>query len=340
MKKIVLISFLLFLFICNSFNTLGQSIENVKKIQRSKLFVVIDQNEHDNNPKYAELFKKYWTFNEVEVIESSQIVDNLKVGNFFLTIKFVYEEGFKLDKPASKQKFYLCMWTVDEKKLAKFERKSKGNKDVDFSEIADEWGSTPILVDKSDPFKVSDFFSGEYFGNGHALFGGLGFVKNYIQRKQLNYEKVLRGEEIEKEKKEKINFMGLNKKQFVSILNEKEVDKLKEETLYVPATLLVDNALRGPTFSTYVMKKRPPLKAKDVFDGYPGKYEVLSLEEINEKIMTTETPFYYLMKDGNFNIQIVNALTGEIIFKQEIQFQDTFDAHYLDELSDILEQKK
>ncbi len=336
MKKILLFTALFILFVSQPFISKGQTKEELEKLQKSTVYVVIDEEANDNNRKYSELFTKYWTFSKVEVISSSQLGENLQIGNFFITMKFRYEEGFNFERPATLQHFSLCLWTPKEKEFKKFVNSTK-KKDFDYSSIADEWSCKSIMTDKSDPFTYDNFMTGEFFGNGHALFGGLGFVKNWIQATQIRFEKLLNGEKYEAVYKEKVNFMGTSKKLFVYIKNKDEIMKLKKETLYIPATFLVNNELNGPSFNHYLHKKKPPYKAKDIFIDYPAKYEVISLKDMNEKIMSAEEPFFYIMKDGSFAIQVVNALTGEVIYKQEIRSQESFENYYIDQLSDIID---
>jgi hypothetical protein len=91
-----------------------------------------------------------------------------------------------------------------------------------------------------------------------------------------------------------------------------ELKHLKTQTLYVPDYVLIKaNASTGDESERHDPKK--------LFQDYEFKYEILSLAQLNEKILTSENPIYYLTyvkssTDKFINIQ--NSKTGKIIYSQ------------------------
>ncbi len=298
MKKII--SFIAFLLLftlssmqCNAQFSLDYGSEKeIASLKNSTLYIIIDQDAHENNPEYAKIVEENWTFSKVEIIESRDFIKYLKPGNFFLTLTTMYPEGFNLEKsPASLIHFYYQLWTPEPDYLKKLQKRNYKN--IDFSSLANSMASISLIFDKSESFKAEDVMSGEYFGNGLPLYRGLGIFKNYLQGFQ-----------------NKLSNLPKNVYTFVHIKNEKELKALKKQVLYVPSTFLTDNT--GSSVLSYTKNKRPLLDAKEIFVDYPYEYKVISIKELNEKILGDET-IYYISKPTEVEINVTNSKTGEMI---------------------------
>lgn len=58
---------------------------------------------------------------------------------------------------------------------------------------------------------------------------------------------------------------------------------------------------------------------EDVFEKYPYKYEKISLDQLNSKILESSTPFYYLVIDFQGSDKVLsvhNSKSGEIIYSK------------------------
>ncbi|MEI6696649.1 MAG: hypothetical protein WCO13_11330 [Bacteroidota bacterium] len=319
MKKNIYITVLSLLLvfngtICKSQFSKSESFAKDKKmLAASTLYVVIDQNAHDNNAEYAKIFEENWKYSKIQIIEPKEVGNYLKEGNYFFTLSVTYEKGFDFDKPAAFLFFNYNLWTPNPAYLKKIKRKNDPDMEIDFSSLAFTIASINLSFDKSQSFKIEDVLKGEYFGNGYPLYTGLGIFKNYIQGFQRFFED--------------------NRSHYfrtITYSNPKEIKKLKNEILYVPTSILVDNS--GITFNNYKKNKKPPIKASVLFADYIGKYQVISLKELNEKILNSEEAIYYISHAED--VTVTNSKTGEIIFGQTLASTSTA----LNEMMDIMEE--
>jgi hypothetical protein len=88
-----------------------------------------------------------------------------------------------------------------------------------------------------------------------------------------------------------------------------DIKKLKKEVLYMPDNVLIGLAL----FAGNESKKQDETK---VMEKYQFKYKIVTMDELNEKNLTDEKPFYYLIytqATGKF-VTIQNSKTGKIIY--------------------------
>lgn len=91
-----------------------------------------------------------------------------------------------------------------------------------------------------------------------------------------------------------------------------ELAKLKDEVLYIPANF--------KTFYnnySYKKKEKRVQEAIEVFNNYNYKHEFIEMDLLNKRILANEE-FYYIRYVGSGSekfTEIVNAKTGEIIFK-------------------------
>jgi hypothetical protein len=128
--------------------------------------------------------------------------------------------------------------------------------------------------------------------NGDLLDYRLGYIKNYFQ--QLN-------EGI----KESVSYNIYD-----DYVDENEIKKLENSVLLIPDNILYGyNALTG--------KERTKF-ADDIFEDYEYEYEVIDENDLSEKILNDDEPFYYIMyhqKNARKMITIVEGFTGKIIYR-------------------------
>ncbi len=273
-----------------------------EKLKNATLYIAIDQNANEKNEQYVKIIEEYWKYSKVEVIDPNEFMNYLKEGNFFLSLTVMYDIGFDFNKPAAFQYFTYDLWTPDPDFLKKMQKKHKPNMLKDYRNLAQILSSIALIFDKSESFTIDDVMKGEYFGNGIPLYSGPGIFKNYIQAFQ----------------------MYLNNKEGYSktVINKAEIKKLKKSILYVPSTFLVDNS--GITFNNYKKNKKTALNAEEIFADYTPKYKEISLKELNDKILNSDEPIYYISKPATNRVVVINSQTGEFIF-----------AHYIDDTDKI-----
>lgn len=102
---------------------------------------------------------------------------------------------------------------------------------------------------------------------------------------------------------------------FVWLYNQgktQEIKKLKTETLYIPDFAKVEyrpGKIKDEDFSEEDIKK--------MMSPYKYKYEFISKDELDAKIMNNEEVYYfrYVKLNSDSFIQIVNSKTGDVIYK-------------------------
>ena len=81
-------------------------------------------------------------------------------------------------------------------------------------------------------------------------------------------------------------------------------------TLFIPDYVLTK-------FSKNSVDESIKYTDKEIFDGISQAYKVLPISELNDKILTTDTPFYYLLlikTPTEKFVTVTNSQTGEIIY--------------------------
>ncbi|NJX15000.1 hypothetical protein [Tamlana crocina] len=123
-----------------------------------------------------------------------------------------------------------------------------------------------------------------------------GFLKNYLQK--IN-NLLLKGE-----------LYWMDENDFLP-----ELKKLASHKLYVPSymTIKYNGWTRGD-------KEKNDKNIEDIFAKYDYKYEIISDEELNNKIMKNEELYYlrYVRMNTERFLQVVNAKTGDIVYRNYI----------------------
>jgi hypothetical protein len=185
--------------------------------------------------------------------------------------------------------FYLELWTPDEKYF-KETKKQKPFGEKNKIQVA----KIELYTDYETLQQPDLLFSSDYDGYGHIRNWGPGLLKNYIQNLMTLLNKA--------EKK------GL----FSTIYNEKEMEKLKTSTLYVPDYVLIK-------FNMFTGDESKLHKEEDLFEDYKLPYKLLSTKKLNERILNDQAGFYYLayVKGSTDKfVSIINSLTGEMIYSE------------------------
>lgn len=283
-----------------TFNASSQiEISNISKITKIKsgtTYIAMKDPSSDKVKEYVDAFKSNWTISKLEFIKYTEIEKFISPENSFLTIggyktsnQFLkqYENGRQDGINYSNTHLYLELWTCDEKFFkSKKEKKEFGNSDKIQVARIELFTDFETL---SDPDKL---FQSDYDGNGHIRNWGPGILKNYIQS-LMSY---------------------LNKSErrslYSEIFNEKEINNLKKEVLYVPEYVLI-------IFNQFTGDETKKYDEKNLFKHYKLKYKLISTDELNKNIIADKTGFYYLIyikSSTDKYISIINSLTGEIIY--------------------------
>ncbi|MBK8484386.1 MAG: hypothetical protein IPL31_08625 [Saprospiraceae bacterium] len=273
------------------------NISEIAKIKSGTTYIAMKDPNSEKAKEYVNAFKNNWTISKFEFIKYSEIEKYISPENSFLTIggyetstQFIklYENGSRKNGiNYSNTHLYLELWTCNEKYFqSKKKKKEFGNSDkiqVARIELFTDFATL------SDPDKL---FQSDYDGNGHIRNWGSGILKNYIQSliSYLNKSE--------------------NRTLYSGIFNSMEMKNLKKEVLYVPEYVLTK-------FNKFTGDETKKHDEKDLFEDYKLKYKLISLDELNQKILADKTSFYYLIyikSSTDKYISVVNSLTGEIIY--------------------------
>ena len=130
-----------------------------------------------------------------------------------------------------------------------------------------------------------------YSDGNHLRNWGPGIFKNQIQELQ------------------KLLAKGENDGLFSKIFDKDKVQKLKTETLYIPDYVFVKrNKFNGSETDHF--------EEKEILEDYKLDYKIISIEELNSKILNGEEIIYlsYIRSNTDKFISIVNSKTGDVIY--------------------------
>ena len=289
--------FILTVTFCTKSQIAISNISEIEKIKSGTTYIAMKDPNSEKIKEYINVFKSNWTISKFEFIKYSEIAKYLSPENSFLTIggyetntQFtkLYENGSRKNGiNYSNTHLYLELWTCDEKYFqSKKKKKEFGNSNkiqVARIELFTDFESL------ADPDKL---FQSDYDGNGHIRNWGPGILKNQIQ----SLTSYLNKNEI--------------RTLYSGIFNAKELKNLKKEVLYVPEYTLTK-------FNKFTGDETKKHDEKDMFEDYQLKYKLISTDELNQKILTDKTPFYYLIyikSSTDKYISVINSATGEIIY--------------------------
>lgn len=272
------------------------SISELAKVKNGTTYIAMKDPDSEEVKEYVTAFKNNWTISKIEFIKYTDIEKYLSPENSFFTMggyvtdtEFInlYKSGRSSRVNFSNTHLFLELWTCNEKY---FESKTKKKvfKDSDKITVA----RIELFTDFGTLSNPDKLFQSEYDGNGHIRNWGPGILKNYIQTLMRYLNK------------------GEEHKLYSEILNAEEVKNLKNEVLYVPEYVL----LKFNKFNGDETKKHTE---KDIFKDYKLPYKLLSIEELNKKILEDEKRFYYLIyikSSTDKFISVINSQTGELVY--------------------------
>lgn len=333
-------SFLFFLiFTCTAFSQIevgnkyyssprpikAEVLEKFKK--STTLFVLPD---HINIESYDSILKDVWTVNPYKVItfDDFDITESYDENYSFFTIDF--QKKNRKNKTGNSitalhSYFDLSLYDGPEitKRINKFDDRVKDKK----LPIILKGNRTSLL--KFYLYPTDEFVQATATGNRNTILEGLyatdifynyskGMLKNYIQK---IHSLILKGNDYSLELKD---------------YDAAKLRELKTTTLYVPEYLtLKTNIIKAKVVQ---MKDK---EIKNLFQAYNYSYETISKEALSDAIINGEELFYlrYVRVDDQKFLQVVNAATGETIFRDYIkEFTFNLKQKNFEYFSDVIDQ--
>ncbi len=303
MKKFFLLtlnlSLILFGFATTS--TAQMSISNSEDIEAFKkgtTYFGVDDPNTEKAQEYIKILKENWTFNPIEVIPISDLPKYYAPENSYFTIGLI-DKNMSYTRTVTTPDFrdvkitnlpiyhqYFELWKFNDKYFEK-EPSKRSRKDRYVTQLA----RLEIFMDDYTLRNPYTIFQTDYSDENHLRNWGPGIFKNQIQELQ------------------KLLAKGENDGLFSKIYEKDKIQKLKEETLYVPDYIFVKrNKFKGDETERF--------EEKELMENYKLIYQVISTEKLNSKILNGEEIYYlsYIRSNTDKFISIINSKTGEVIY--------------------------
>jgi hypothetical protein len=287
-SKCPIYSFLLFsLFPWLTFSqiTLTNTAE-ITKIKQGTTYFAMKDPASPAAAGYVAAIKKAWSLSKVECIKYTEVEKNIAPNNSFVTLGANMTTS-NSTLASTETRMYLELWTTNGK-FTYDPKKRRHFNQADKIVVA----TIELFADYYAQNNPSAMYKMEYDAAGHFKNWGTGVLSNYLQQLCTLLEK---GNEC-------------NAK--TEIANATELQKMAGSTLFVPDYVLTKFGKNSDDES----KKYPE---KEIFEGYTLAYQILSTAELNEKIVNSTAPFYYLLyvkTPSEKFVTVTNAQTGEIIY--------------------------
>lgn len=256
--------------------------KKMDKIKNGNTHIMVGSINFPGAAKFLEAAKKNWTLSKGIDFLSPDHAGTLTPNDSFLSLEALSQTSGSV----SNIYYYLTFWTCKEK----YFKQERGLKQSDHEPVA----YISLSVDSKVLFDPKKFFKNNDFdGGGHLYNWSPGMLGNYLQQMTML---------LNAGKKIKIND---------DITNKEELAKLSKQTLYV-----ADFNLIG--FSPILIRKKAADEEK-IFDDYKYAYKVVKKDDLDELIIGSEEPAYYLIfiKDSSSKIVcVINSKTGETIYSR------------------------
>ena len=255
--------------------------QDLEKLKSSK--TVFLYREGDDVEALEQAIKSVWTVTEISLLPHTDYdkIDFATTSVFSLGGFNLYRLGFSASTNYSSSYTYLNLWMKGENSKGKEERKS-------FCRIElHPTSETLRYVLNEDAEKAY-----EYLYTDATLHNWTpGFIRNYL--KQVND---LLSSETER---------WLYQNEF-----DEEIEVLSDKTLYLPDYLFVK-------FAPFSGDESERLDEDDLLKNYPYDYEIISAEELSDKMLASEEALYYLVyvkSSSNKYLSIYNSKTGNLLY--------------------------
>jgi hypothetical protein len=289
------------------------AISNTNEIEKIKMGTTFFAMKDPASPKvtvYVEAIKKNWTFSKVECIKYTDVEKNIAPNNSFVTI------GANMTNSnsgaATETNFQLEFWTTNGRYV--YDPKKRKHFNQDDKILVASIALFPDFATQNNP---SSLYKIDYDASGHLKNWSAAILGNYIRQ----IVALLNKAEAREAKTE--------------FLNREELNKMNSQTLFIPEYALT----KFPKNSDDESKK---YDAKEITEGSGLSCEFIPIEELNDKILTSATPVYYLLliktNTGRY-ITVTNSKSGEIVYSAFSAGGSNFKASDLKDLQKLIQKR-
>ncbi|HTB07647.1 MAG TPA: hypothetical protein VK806_11910 [Bacteroidia bacterium] len=331
---------LLLCFANTSFAQVGvMNLDEIQRIKDGTTYIVMKDTGSPASQPYKDIFRKYWTISKFKFINDTDMDNHIELNAAFFTMHVFHPvtyhtmytpTGYSTMHNNTAQNaahenmngttlkvtgsfLYLLLWNYDEDY---FKRKKK--KDPT-SEDEVKIGRVDLFADYKTLVTPDSIFYYNYDWAGHIRNWGPGFLKNYLQQLMI----YLNG------KKE----VYYEKDDFT---NKSEMAHLQTATLYIPDYTLT-------RYDPHNGNESQKTTALELFKEYHFPHKLISTQELNDKILNSTEPFYYLVyvKDcENKLVTIINSQTGEIVYSNYTKYSYNIKPSDFDDLNSVVKHSK
>lgn len=258
----------------------------VAKIKQGTTYFAMKDPASPAAAAYVAAIKKAWTLSKVECIKYTDVEKNITPNNSFVTIGANMTTS-NSTLASTETRIYLELWTTNGKYTYDPKKRRHFNQ-ADKISIA----TIELFADFYAQNNPSALYKMDYDAAGHFKNWGTGVLTNYLQQLTVLLNK------------------GTDCLAKTEIANQEELTKMSTATLFIPDYVMI----KFPKNSDDESKKYTD---KEIFDGITQSYKVSQIAELNDKILTNATPFYYLLfikTPTEKFVTVTNSQTGEIIY--------------------------
>jgi hypothetical protein len=274
------------LFILPLFSFSQISISNTSEIEKVKTGTTFFAMKDPSSPKaaaFVEAIKKHWTLSKVECIKYTDVEKNIAPNNSFVTIGANMTSSNA--SSTTETDFYLEFWTTNGKFV--YDAKKRKHFNQEDKILLAGIDLFPDFTIQNNP---STIYKMDYDAAGHLKNWSPAILGNYIRQvvSLLNKGEAREGK--------------------TAFSNKSELSKV--QTLYIPDYVLTK-------FSKNSDDESKKYDEKEITEDSGLACKIITTDELNNKIATSETPFYYLLfiktNAGRF-VTVTNSSSGEIIY--------------------------
>lgn len=310
-SKILLIGLLLLGHLGLSGQIALYDVERLDQLKKGTTYFVIKEPDFKIPEEYIDIIKKYWTYSKIAFIKKEEILAHLQPENSFFMVggysKYVKMKYISYDLTY----VYFDLWMGSEKYF-------KNNKGKAFDEYDQQTiARIELFTDYPTLEKPGMVYNDDYDEYEHIRNWGPGYLKNYLQ-----YLTVL----LEKKEPRALNAYHIDRT---------KIKELSEQTLYVPDYILIK-------FNKWNGKEDERHVEKELFKDYEFKYQLISNDELNQKILQSETPFYYLVyvkSSTDQFVSVVNSKDGSLLYTMYYRFSYNIKDKDIGDLSKAIKRK-
>jgi hypothetical protein len=265
-------------------------VSNEKMLPKAKMgttYILMKDTANPATTVYKEIFKKCWTFSKFKFINTADQPKYITPESSFFYFENLLSSPSNYDGSvnmvySSFKTIYLTMYNDDYFKAIKKGKKVPPESECTLGTI--ELHCVPFVSSQN----IADSM---YTGGTGIRNWGPGMFKNQLQQLVFYLNK------------------GINKEAGAAVEEKEKIKGLKKQTLYVPDYVLIKyNAFNG---------SESRREEKDVFEDYEYPYKLISIKELNDKIINDKEPFYYLnyvRNSAQKYVAIVDSETGQVIY--------------------------